>query len=87
MIVYIYGLIDPREELIIENVRYVGKTKNNINRRLSQHVENSKTYEQELADDLISIIHYFSMKSYSNRRKLNKIKSLLLEKNDIDDNT
>ena len=43
MIVYIYGLIDPREELIIENVRYVGKTKNNINRRLSQHVRDSKT--------------------------------------------
>lgn len=38
----------------------------------------SKTYEQELTDDLISIIHYFSMKSYSNRRKLNKIKKELL---------
>ena len=24
----------------------------------------NKTYEQELTDDLISIIHYFSMKSY-----------------------
>lgn len=33
-----------------------------------------KSYEQELTDDLISIIHYFSMKSYSHRRKLNKIK-------------
>jgi len=34
----------------------------------------NKTYEQELTDDLISIIHYFSMKSYSHRRKLNKLK-------------
>ena len=33
------------------------------------------TYEQELTQDLISIIHHFSMKSYSNRRKLNKIKT------------
>lgn len=39
----------------------------------------NKTYEQELTDDLISIIHYFSMKSYSNRRKLNKIKKELTE--------
>jgi putative resolvase len=37
----------------------------------------NKTYEQELTEDLISIIHYFSMKSYSNRRKLNKIKKEL----------
>lgn len=32
-----------------------------------------KTYEQELTEDLISIIHYFAMKSYSHRRKLNKL--------------
>lgn len=32
-----------------------------------------KNFEQELTEDLIAIIHYFSMKSYSNRRKLNKI--------------
>lgn len=37
----------------------------------------NKSYEQELTDDLISIIHYYSMKSYSNRRKLhNAIKAL-----------
>ena len=34
----------------------------------------NKSYEQELTDDLISIIHYISMKSYSHRRKLNKIR-------------
>jgi hypothetical protein len=39
----------------------------------------NKTYEQELTDDLISIIHYFSMKSYSNRRKLNKFKKELID--------
>lgn len=32
-----------------------------------------KSYEQELTEDLISIIHYFSMKSYSHRRELNKL--------------
>ena len=47
-------------------------------------VEN-KSYEQELTEDLISIIHYFSMKSSSNRRKLNKIKQELLNSNN--DNT
>lgn len=39
----------------------------------------NKTYEQELAEDLISIIHYFTMKSYSHRRKLNKIRKELEE--------
>jgi putative resolvase len=39
----------------------------------------NKTYEQELSEDLISIIHYFTMKSYSHRRKLNKIRKELEE--------
>lgn len=39
----------------------------------------NKSYEQELTDDLISIIHYFTMKSYSHRRKLNKIRKELEE--------
>lgn len=30
---------------------------------------NQESFEQELSDDLISIIHHFSMKMYSNRRK------------------
>lgn len=37
----------------------------------------NKTYEQELTEDLISIIHYFTMKSYSHRRKLNEIRKEL----------
>lgn len=45
---------------------------------LSEEVQN-KTYEQELSEDLISIIHYFSMKSYSHRRKLNKMRKELEE--------
>lgn len=39
----------------------------------------NKTYDQELTEDLISIIHYFTMKSYSHRRKLNKIRKELEE--------
>ena len=39
---------------------------------LNDEVEN-KTYEQELTDDLISVINYFTMKSHSHRRKLNKL--------------
>jgi predicted site-specific integrase-resolvase len=40
---------------------------------LNESIED-KTYEQELTEDLISIIHYFTMKSYSHRRKLNKLR-------------
>lgn len=45
---------------------------------LSEEIQN-KSYEQELSEDLIAIIHYFSMKSYSHRRKLNKIRKELEE--------
>lgn len=47
---------------------------------LNDEVEN-KSYEQELTDDLISVIHYFTMKSYLHRRKLNKFRKEL-EKNE-----
>ena len=45
---------------------------------VTSDIEN-KSYEEELTDDLISIIHYFSMKLYSHRRKLNKIKEDLMK--------
>jgi predicted site-specific integrase-resolvase len=50
---------------------------------VTSNIEN-KTYEQELTEDLVSIIHHFSMKSYSNRRKLNKMKQDLLENNNTE---
>lgn len=37
----------------------------------------NKSYEQELTEDLISIIRYFSIKSYSHRKKFNKIRKEL----------
>ena len=37
----------------------------------------NRSYEQELTDDLISIIHYYSMKPYSNRRKLHNAEKAL----------
>ena len=46
----------------------------------------NKTYEQELTEDLISIMHYFTMKSYSHRRKLNKIRKELEEENHVSKN-
>jgi predicted site-specific integrase-resolvase len=46
---------------------------------VTSNVEN-KSYEQELTDDLVSIIHYFSMNSYSHRAKLNRIKKELQAK-------
>ena len=43
---------------------------------LNDILEN-KSYEQELTEDLISIINYFSMKNYSHKRKLNKLRKEL----------
>ena len=40
-----------------------------------------KTYEQELTEDLISIIHHFSMKMYSGRRKKLKEAEKILKEN------
>lgn len=42
--------------------------------------DDDKSFESELTEDLISIIHHFSMKMYSNRR--NKLKKLI---SDIED--
>ena len=39
----------------------------------------NKSYEQELTDDLVSIIHHYSMKASSNRRRLNKAEKALKE--------
>ena len=39
----------------------------------------NKTHEQEMNEDLTSIIHHFSTKMYSHRRKLNKMKLELLK--------
>ena len=47
---------------------------------LNNVIEN-KTYEQELNEDLISIIHYFTMKNYSHKRKLNKLRKEIEENN------
>ena len=44
-VVYIYGLVDPRNELIVENVRYVGKTKRKLIDRYKQHLRDSKKYK------------------------------------------
>ena len=46
---------------------------------------NNESFEEELSNDLISIIHHFSMKMYSNRRKekLNLIKKELELENSV----
>lgn len=47
-VVYIYGLIDPRNELTVENVRYVGKTKRTIEDRYKQHLRYCNKYQTPL---------------------------------------
>ena len=50
---------------------------------LDEQEESSKSFQDEITNDLISIIHHFSMKMYSNRRKkLKEFKNFL--ENDID---
>lgn len=47
---------------------------NNINLIIIDNSESNKTKEKEFADDLISIVHYFSMKLYGSKNYKNKIK-------------
>lgn len=48
---------------------------------LDENPDTNTSVEQELTEDLISIIHHYSMKIYSSRRKkLQKIKDILNEK-------
>lgn|SRR5574343_85848 len=65
-------------ELLEQIFKYYGTKILVINDKID-----NKSYEQELTEDLLSIIHYFSMKSYSNRRKLNKLKKELLNNDNI----
>ena len=46
---------------------------------LDELEESNKTFQDELTEDLISIIHHFSMKLYSNRRKKLKEIEIILE--------
>ena len=49
---------------------------------LDSNEETNKNFQLELSNDLISIIHHFSMKIYSNRRKrLKEIEKILAEDN------
>ena len=55
---------------IIEGIfKYYGTTILVVNKEID-----NKSYEQELTEDLISIIHYFTAKSYSHKRALNKLR-------------
>lgn len=49
---------------------------------LDELEESSKTFQDELTEDLISIIHHFSMKLYSNRRKKFKAIENLIKNED-----
>lgn len=55
---------------IIEGIfKYYGTTILVVNEEID-----NKSYEQELTEDLISVIHYFTAKSYSHKRALNKLR-------------
>ena len=49
---------------------------------LDEQEETNKDFQQELVEDLISIVHHYSTKLYSNRRKkMKEIENLLSDKN------
>lgn len=52
---------------------------------LDNFEESNKSFQEELTEDLISVIHYFSMKLYSNRKKkFKEIENLISTINDDD---
>lgn len=52
---------------------------------LDNFEESNKNFQEELTEDLISVIHYFSMKLYSDRRKkFKEIENLISTINDDD---
>ena len=54
---------------------------------LDNKEEMNKTYQQELTEDLIAIIHSYSMKLYVNRKKkLKEIEKILNDKNFLEEN-
>lgn len=54
---------------------------------LDNQEETNKTYQQELTEDLITIIHSYSTKLYVNRKKkLKEIEKILNDKNFLEEN-
>jgi len=52
---------------------------------LDENESTNNTYQQELMEDLIAIIHSYSMKLYTNRKKkLKKIEEIISDKSDED---
>ena len=69
-------IVENKDRLVrfgFETLEYIFKLFGTKILVLNDIVEN-KSYEQELTSDLVSVIHYFTMKSYSHRRKLNKLR-------------
>lgn len=56
---------------------------NNFNIIIVDNSETNKTKEQEFAEDIISIIHFFSMKLYGKKSYKNKINSAINNINEI----
>ena len=44
---------------------------------LDDNEETNKTYQQELKEDLLAIIHSYSMKLYTHRKKLKEIEKII----------
>ena len=49
---------------------------------LDEMEETSKTFQQEMREDLIAIIHTYSMKMHNSRRKFKEIEKILMDSSD-----
>ncbi len=74
-----YLIVENRDRLSRFGFDLVEKMLNELGAKVIvvSNIDN-KSYEKELTDDLISIIHYYSMKSYSIRRKLHNAEKALI---------
>jgi predicted site-specific integrase-resolvase len=74
-----YLIVENRDRLSRFGFDLVEKMLNELGAKVIvvSNIDN-KSYEKELTDDLISIIHYYSMKSYSMRRKLHNAEQALI---------
>ena len=73
-----YVIVENRDRLSRFGFDLIEKMLNELGAKVVvvSNIDN-KSYEKELTDDLISIIHYYSMKSYSMRRKLHNAEKAL----------
>ena len=74
-IIYIYGLVDPRDEISIENIRYIGRTKYDMEHNILKFIKDSKIRKLPVYDWINMLIDNNLKPMYLVLEKCNKINS------------